>query len=233
MKIIKQYFYSHHYLSMFLIILILIPNLIVSISIDEVNKRLGFYFFVYIFFCIYVYFFILLGFLIYKILTEKYFVSIFLIIGIEGFFFIFYTLIYYYFAIENYKQIEENIHIKNQIMICILQIIINLSTKAVIFYFNEIYSYIALLLVFSIKIVIHMLKKEYKVVGLIIILLNLLLIFSILIYIEVIIIVAFDLEQKTKKYLILNQKKEKDDIIKSLETKNDDSINAESSFNSL
>jgi hypothetical protein len=100
-KILKKNFYLHHLISMALIILTLIPIAIIALSIENVNKYLSNKFLLYVYFYFYIFFLIFLGYMIYKILTEKYFISIYLINFIEGLFYIFYTFILYNYKIKN------------------------------------------------------------------------------------------------------------------------------------
>ena len=124
-KLLKKFFYLHHFISMALIILTLISNAIISLSIENVNKYLGFKFLLYIYFYFYIYFLIFLGYMIYKILTEKYFISIYLINFFEGLFYIFYTFILYNYKIKNDNETNYGdpfyFDIINLFITCILQ----------------------------------------------------------------------------------------------------------------
>ena len=217
-KILKKNFYLHHLISMALIILTLIPIGIISLSIEDVNKYLGIKFLLYVYFYFYMFFLIFLGYMIYKILTEKYFISIYLINFFEGLFYIFYTFIFY-----NYKIKNDNVSnygdpfefdMTNLFITCILQNIVNIAIKLIIYYFDEIFVVISILISGSLNTILDMLlikftnfKRELSLL-----LLNIFLIFNLLIFIEVIIIKIFNLEKKTKKYLDKEQEREKNTI---------------------
>jgi hypothetical protein len=217
-KILKKNFYLHHLISMALIILTLIPIGIISLSIEDVNKYLGIKFLLYVYFYFYMFFLIFLGYMIYKILTEKYFISIYLINFFEGLFYIFYTFIFY-----NYKIKNDNVSnygdpfefdMTNLFITCILQNIVNIAIKLIIYYFDEIFVVISILISGSLNTILDMLlikftnfKRELSLL-----LLNIFLIFNLLIFIEVIIIKIFNLEKKTKKYLDKEQEREKNKI---------------------
>ena len=162
---------------------------------------------------------IFLGYIIYKILTEKYFISIYLINFFEGLFYIFYTFILYNYKIKNdnesnYRNLFEFDTI-NLFITCILQNLLNIMIKLIIYYFDEIFVTISILINGSLKIILDMLLdniQHYKW-NISLLLLYIFLIFNLLIFIEVIIIKIFNLEKKTKKYLDEEQEREKNIII--------------------
>ena len=234
-KIFKKNFYLHHLISMALIILTLIPIVIISLSIEDVNKYLGIKFLLYVYFYFYMFFLIFLGYMIYKILTEKYFISIYLINFFEGLFYIFYTFIFYNYKIKNDNESNYGdpfeFDIINLFITCILQNIINIAIKLIIYYFDEIFVVISFLIIFSIYGFSNIIFKDdeskiNKIISLL--LLNIFLIFNLLIFIEVIIIKVFNLEKKTKKYLDKEQEIEKNIIIdmanNSMNSNNNESI---------
>ena len=214
-KILKKNFYLHHLISMALIILTLILIAIISLSIEEVNKYLGIKFFLFVYFFFYIYFLIFLGYIIYKILTEKYFISIYIINFFEGLFYIFYTFIFYNYKIKNdnesnYRNLFE-FDVINLFITCILQNLLNIMIKLIIYYFDEIFVTISILMNGSLKIILDMLLdniQHYKW-NISLLLLYIFLIFNLLIFIEVIIVKIFNLEKKTKKYLDKEQEREK------------------------
>jgi hypothetical protein len=218
-KILKKNFYLHHLISMALIILTLILIAIISLSIEEVNKYLGIKFFLFVYFFFYIYFLIFLGYIIYKILTEKYFISIYLINFFEGLFYIFYTFIFYNYKIKNdnesnYRNLFE-FDVINLFITCILQNLLNIMIKLIIYYFDEIFVTISILINGSLKIILDMLLdniQHYKW-NISLLLLYIFLIFNLFIFIEVIIVKIFNLEKKTKKYLDKEQEREKNIII--------------------
>ena len=104
----------------------------------------------------------------------------------------------------------------NLFITCILQNIVNIVIKLIIYYFDEIFMAFSFLIIFSINGVLNMLffddeSKFNKNISLL--LLNTFLIFNLLIFIEVIIIKIFNLEKKTKKYLEKEQEREKNMMI--------------------
>ena len=141
-KILKKIFYLHHLISMALIILTLIPIAIIALSIENVNKYLSNQFLLYVYFYFYIFFLIFLGYMIYKILTEKYFISIYLINFFEGLFYIFYTFIFYNYKIKNDNESNYRNLLKfdmiNLFITCILQNLLNIMIKLIIYYFDEI-----------------------------------------------------------------------------------------------
>ena len=218
-KILKKKFYLHHLISMLLIIITLIPIAIISLSIKNIKKNLGFKFFLYIYFYFFNFFLVTLGYMIYKILIEKYFLSIYLINCLKGLFYIFYTFILYNFKIKNgNKDIYEapiDFDYLNLFISCIIQIIINVMIKLIIYHFEEIFVLIAFFTIYAIYTILNIIlgKNENNLkIEISLYLLNIFLFLNILIFIEVIIIKKFNLEKKTKKYLDKEQEKEKDKI---------------------
>ena len=219
-KILKNNFYLHHLISMLLIIITLIPIAIISFSIKNIKKDLGLKFLLYVYFHFYKYFLVFIGYMIYKILTEKYFISIYLINCLEGLFYIFYTFILYNFKIKN-----DDINIYgdpldfdylNLFISCIFQIIINTMIKLIIYHFEEIYVSIPVFTIYTFLTILNIIlgKNENNLkIEISLYLLNIFLFLNILIFIEVIIIKKFNLEKKTKKYLDKEQEKEKNSII--------------------
>jgi len=223
-KILKKNFYLHHLISMALIILTLILIAIISLSIEEVNKYLGIKFFLFVYFFFYIYFLIFLGYIIYKILTEKYFISIYLINFFEGLFYIFYTFIFYNYKIKNDNESNYGdpfeFDMTNLFITCILQNIVNIVIKLIIYYFDEIFVTFSILINCSLNIILDMLLIfTYYKWNISLLLLYIFLIFNLLIFIEVIIIKKFNLEKKTKKYLEKEQEKEKNKF-NNMENKN-------------
>ena len=128
--------------------------------------------------------------MIYKILTEKCFISIHLINFIEGLFYIFYTFILYNYKIKNDNKSNYGdpfeFDMINLFITCILQNIVNIVIKLIIYYFDEIFMAFSFLIIFSINGVLNMLffddeSKFNKNISLL--LLNTFLIFNLLIFI--------------------------------------------------
>ena len=216
--IFKINFYLHHLISMALIILTLIPITIISLSTENINKYLGIKFLLFVYFYFHMIFLSLLGFMIYKILAEKYFISIYLINFIEGLFLIFYTFILYNYKIKNNNKSNYGEPFEfdkiNLFITCILQNLVNIMIKLVIYYFDEIFISISILMSLLIYTVIGLISTKFKQFrDISLFLLNAFLIFNLLIFIEAIIIKIFNLEKKTKKYLDKEQEREKNIII--------------------
>ena len=102
--------------------------------------------------------------MIYKILTEKYFISINLINCLEGLFYIFYTFILYNYKIKND---DKNVYgdplyfdYLNLFISCIFQFIVNVMIKLIIYHFEEIFGTISFLIIFSIYSVSNMIIKH-------------------------------------------------------------------------
>ena len=161
-------------------------------------------------------FLIMINFLIYKILTEKNFLNIYLINSCEGILIIVYTIIFYFLIIKNQNPKKHgkpfDFSYIELISSCFFQIIINLLIKFIVYKFNEMYEIIPYILQMFFDVIKNFIfEKNYKknfVLFSVLLILNILLVFDLLFFTEIIIIKVFGLEKKTKKYLEILQKKE-------------------------
>ena len=146
--------------------------------------------------------------LIYKILTEKYYLSIYSLNAIEGFFIIFYTIIFYFLFLKKEEGDPFDFNNYRLIISSIMQIIINLLIKFIVYTYDEMYATIPYFLQIFIDTIKNIFKEEEKSklkLNLLLILPNLYLIFFLLVFIEIIIIKVCNMEKKTKKYLQISQ----------------------------
>ena len=146
--------------------------------------------------------------MIYKILTEKYYVNIYLINTIEGMYVIIFTIIFYFVELKKQEDNSFDFNIYHLILSCIMQIIINSLIKFIVYTYDEMYATIPYFLQIFIDTIKSIIKskndKNFKY-NLMLIIPNLYLIFFLLVFIEIIIIKVCNMEKKTKKYLQISQ----------------------------
>jgi hypothetical protein len=159
-------------------------------------------------------FLFVLALILYKKVLEKYFVRIYAMNAVEGMFITIYTILFYYLYIKKEKEKPFEFKIYYLIPSCIMQVVINLMIKFIVYFYDEIGSTVPYYLQVFVdtlkKIVTDIYDKKFSNIPLYLLLLltNLYLIFFILVYCEIIILKVFGLELKTKKYLEKNQMNE-------------------------
>ena len=154
--------------------------------------------------------------MIYKILTEKYYVNIYLINAIEGMYVIIFTIIFYFIELKKQEDNPFDFNKYHLILSCIMQIIINSLIKFIVYTYDEMHApipYFLQIFIDTIKSIIDKNddEKNFKY-NLMLIIPNLYLIFFLLVFIEIIIIKVCKMEKKTKKYLHIYEMDEKFDI---------------------
>lgn len=219
-KFLKATYYKHNVVAIILLSILIFPISIIYLKIYKIQKfNLTLTYVMYFFQFFLVLFLIMINFLIYKILTEKNFLNIYLINSCEGILIIIYTIIFYVLIIKNqnskkYGKTFDFSYIE-LISSCFLQIFINILIKFIVYKFNEMYEIIPYILQMVFDVIKNFIfEKYYKknfVLFLILLILNILLVFDILFFTEIIILKVFGLEKKTKKYLEILQKKENTD----------------------
>jgi hypothetical protein len=150
--------------------------------------------------------------LIYKILTEKYYLSIYSLNAIEGFFITIYTIIFYFLIFKNKDEDPFDFNNYRLIISSIMQILINLLIKFIVYTYDEMYATVPYFLQIFIDTIKNIIKIIFKIekesnlnLNLLLIAPNLYLIFFLLVFIEIIIIKVCNMEKKTKKYLQISQ----------------------------
>ena len=208
-KISKKKFYLHNIFAIINIFIITIFIVIIyhEIYFDDIEIKNSL--FIYSsFFCWLVIFLFFMDLLIYKILTEKYYLSIYSLNAIEGFFITIYTIIFYFLFLKKEKGDPFDFNNYRLVASCILQIIINILIKFIVYTYDEMYETIPYFLQIFFDTIKNIFKEEEKSklkLNLLLILPNLYLIFFLLVFIEIIIIKVCNMEKKTKKYLQISQ----------------------------
>ena len=222
-KISKKKFYLHHIISIINILSVTIIIVLIYYNIHYYNNKIEFKFEQFIFssfFCWLSLFLFFMDLIIYKILTEKYYVMIYSLNAIEGIFITFYTIIFYFIEIkrEVKKKNKDPFDFNKYYLILssIMQIIINLLIKFIVYTYDEMHStipYFLQIFIDTIKSIIKSKndKKNFKF-YLMLIIPNFYLIFFLLVFIEIIIIKKCKMEKKTKKYLHISVMDETIDI---------------------
>ena len=217
-KISKKKFYLHNIIAIINILSITIIIVLIYYKIHFSNNDIGLKLSLFIyssFFCWLSLFFFILELLIYKILTEKYYVNIYLINAIEGMYVIIFTIIFYFVELKKQEDNSFDFNIYHLILSCIMQIIINSLIKFIVYTYDEMHStipYFLQIFIDTIKsIIISKNDKNFKY-NLMLIIPNLYLIFFLLVFIEIIIIKVCNMEKKTKKYLHIFEMDETIDI---------------------
>ena len=212
-KISKKKFYLHHIISIIniLSVTIIIALLYYKIHFSNNGIDLKLSQFIYSsFFC-----WLIIEILIYKFLTEKYYVNIYLINAIEGMYVIIFTIIFYFIELKKQEDNPFDFNKYHLILSCIMQIIINSLIKFIVYTYDEMHStipYFLQIFIDTIKsIIISKNDKNFKY-NLMLIIPNLYLIFFLLVFIEIIIIKKCKMEKKTKKYLHISVMDETFDI---------------------
>ena len=208
-KISKKKFYLHNIISIINILLITIVIVIIYYKINYTHiKTSTKEIFFSSFFCWSAIFLFFINLIIYKILSEKYFVSIYALNTIEGIYITIYTLFFYYLFIKKEKENAFDFNIFYLIISSTMQIIINLLVKFIVYSYDEIHTTIPFFLQIFIDSVKNIIKGIYKnnndsqlKLNLWLIIPNLYLIFFLLVFIEIIIIKVCNMEKKTNKYL--------------------------------
>ena len=210
-KISKKNFYLHNIIAIINIILITFIIVIIYYEI-YFSMKINFKVIIFAFYIWLALFLAFINFIIYKILTEKYFVSIYALIAIEGFYVTIYTIIFYFLFLKKEKGDPFDFNNYRLVISCILQIIINILIKLIVYTYDEMYETIPYFLqIFFdtikniIKIIIKEEKKSELTLNLLLIAPSLYLIFFLLVFIEIIIIKVCNMEKKTKKYLQISQ----------------------------
>ena len=207
-KITKKKFYLHNIVSTINILFITIIIVIIyyKIHFPNINTKKKDIFLSSIIYWPAI--FICFGnFYIYKILIEKYFVSIYALNTIEGIYITIYTIFFYYLFIKKEKENAFDFNKFFLILSCIMQLIINSIIKYIIYIYDEIHTIIAYFLKIFFDSVVNIIKGIYKndssqlKLNLLLIIPNLYLIFFLLVFIEIIIIKVCNMEKKTNKYL--------------------------------
>ena len=189
-KISKKKFYIHNIISIINILFITIIIVIIYYKIHfpniNTNKKEIFLSSIIcwpaIFICYGNYF-------IYKILIEKYFVSIYALNTIEGIYITIYTILFYYLFIKKEKENAFEFNIFFLILSCIMQFIINLLLKFIVYTYDEIHITIPFFLQIFIDSIINIIKGIYKkdssqlILNLWLIIPNMYLIFFLLVFI--------------------------------------------------
>ena len=212
-KISKKKFYLHNIIA---IINILIITIFIVIIYNEIYfNGIGIPFKKFIISLLFGWLAILLFFmclLIYKILTEKYFVSIYSLNAIEGFFITIYTIIFYFLIFKNRDEDPFDFNNYRLVISSIMQILINLLIKFIVYTYDEMYATVPYFLQIFIDTIKNIIKIIFKIekesnlnLNLLLIAPNLYLIFFLLVFIEIIIIKVCNMEKKTKKYLQISQ----------------------------
>jgi hypothetical protein len=215
-KISKKKFYLHNIFAIINIFIITIFIVIIyhEIYFDDIEIKNSL--FIYSsFFCWLAIFLFFMDLLIYKILTEKYYLSIYSLNAIEGFFITIYTIIFYFLFLKKEKGDPFDFNIYRLIVSSIMQILINLLIKFIVYTYDEMYATIPYFLQIFIDTIKNIFKEEEKSklkLNLLLILPNLYLIFFLLVFIEIIIIKVCNMEKKTKKYLHISVMDETIDI---------------------
>ena len=207
-KISNKKFYLHHIIAIINILSITIIIVLIYYKIhfsnNEIHLKLS-QFIYSSFFCWLSLFITILEFLIYKILTEKYYVNIYLINAIEGMYVIIFTIIFYFVELKKQEDNSFDFNIYHLILSCIMQIIINSLIKFIVYTYDEMHStipYFLQIFIDTIKsIIISKNEKKNFKFYLMLIIPNFYLIFFLLVFIEIIIIKKCKMEKKTKKYL--------------------------------
>ena len=226
-KISNKKFYLHHIIAIINILSITIIIVLIYYKIhfsnNEIHLKLS-QFIYSSFFCWLSLFITILEFLIYKILTEKYYVNIYLINAIEGMYVIIFTIIFYFIELKKQEDNPFDFNKYHLILSCIMQIIINSLIKFIVYTYDEMHATIPFFLQIFIDTIKSIIidKKNFKY-NLMLIIPNLYLIFFLLVFIEIIIIKVCKMEKKTKKYLHIFEMDEKFYIPD--ETQNSMSIN--------
>lgn len=208
-KISKKKFYLHNIFAIINIFIITIFIVIIynKIYFDDIEIKNSV--FIYSsFFCWLAIFLFFMDLLIYKILTEKYYLSIYSLNAIEGFFITIYTIIFYFLFLKKEKGDPFDFNIYRLIVSSIMQILINLLIKFIVYTYDEMYATIPYFLQIFIDTIKNIFKEEEKSklkLNLLLILPSLYLIFFLLVFIEIIIIKVCNMEKKTKKYLQISQ----------------------------
>ena len=207
-KISKKKFYLHNIVSIINILIITIFIVIIYNEIYFDGIEMNSKYILSSFFCWLAIFLFFMDLLIYKILTEKYYLSIYSLNAIEGFFITIYTIIFYFLFLKKEKGDPFDFNIYRLIVSSIMQILINLLIKFIVYTYDEMYATIPYFLQIFIDTIKNIFKEEEKSklkLNLLLILPNLYLIFFLLVFIEIIIIKVCNMEKKTKKYLQISQ----------------------------
>jgi hypothetical protein len=214
-KISKKKFYLHHIISIINILSVTIIIALLYYKIHFTNNGIDLKLsqFIYSsFFCWLSLFILIIEFLIYKILTEKYYVNIYLINAIEGMYVIIFTIIFYFVELKKQEDNSFDFNIYHLILSCIMQIIINSLIKFIVYTYDEMYATVPYFLQIFIDTIKNIIKIIFKIekesnlnLNLELIAPNLYLIFFLLVFIEIIIIKVCNMEKKTKKYLQISQ----------------------------
>ena len=233
-KLLKRTLYFHNVIAIIFLLILIIPISIIYFNlyeIGDVNFDLKFFLYLLGFFIIL--FFIMINFVIYKILVDKNLYNIFLINSIERFLISIYTIIFYFLIIkkQNRNDYGDPLEFKYEFLIpsCIIQILINLLIKYIIYKFNEMYETIAYIFQMVIDIIKNSVVEKYYednfLLFIILLLLNIFLVLDALFFTETIIIKVCGLEKKTKKYLEIQQNSENNENEENNENKENEENN--------
>jgi len=146
-NVTKKKFYLHNIIAIINILLITIIIVLIYYNIYYNNNEIHLKFtdFIYSsFFCWLSIFLFFMDLLIYKILTEKYYVMIYSLNAIEGMYITIYTIIFYFIVIkrDEKKKNKDPFEFNKYFLIlsCIMQIIINLLIKFIVYTYDEMHS---------------------------------------------------------------------------------------------
>ncbi len=164
-KISKKKFYLHHIVAIINILSITIIIVLIYYKIHFSNNdiKINIGKFIYSsFFCWLSLFILIIEFLIYKILTEKYYVNIYLINAIEGMYVIILTIIFYFIEFKKQGKNPFDFNKYHLILSCIMQIIINSLIKFIIYTYDEMHATIPYFVQIFIDTIKSIIDKDDK-----------------------------------------------------------------------